>query len=143
MNSFYSPIKAFFIALILSFSSGASAEVVVIVNSSVSIGSADYKEIADLYLNKRMDVSGIRLVPVDLSEGNSIRDDFYNKVTQKSPSQIKSYWSRLIFTGKAAPPKQYLDDMEVVDLVSENSEFVGYVNAEFVDERVNVIFVLP
>jgi len=34
------------------------------------------------------------------------RDDFYNKVTGKSAAQMKAYWSKIIFTGKANHPRK-------------------------------------
>ena len=88
------------VATVLSLlSSGlACSEVVVVVSESENVATQNAGDIADLFLNKRNDLSGIRLVPVDLPEGSVVRDKFYETVVRKNSAQVKSYWSRLIFT---------------------------------------------
>lgn len=143
MKVLYSPIKSILFLVIVIFSTSTFSDVVVIVNKRSTLNTVNPKEIADLYLKKRKDLSGVTLEPLDLSEDSEIRKIFYEKVTKKSASQVKAYWSRLIFTGKGAPPRQYFDEEEIVDLVSEDKNKIGYVNASSVDERVKVVFVLP
>lgn len=38
--------------------------------------------------------------PINQSEGNPARDEFISKALEKTDSQYRAYWSRLIFTGK-------------------------------------------
>ena len=58
----------------------------------------------------------------------------------KTPSQLNAYWSRLIFTGKGKPPKQYFDDAEVLETVLEEEDSVGYIDSSSIAEGVKVIF---
>lgn len=118
----------------------ASAEVVVIVNANSSINSASPGDIQQLFLGKRNDIGGVSLTPVDQSEGNDVRATFYDKVVDKTPSQLNAYWSRLIFTGKGKPPKQYFDDAEVLETVLEDEEAIGYIDSASVAEGVKVIY---
>lgn len=118
----------------------ASAEVVVIVNASSPINSATAEEIQQVFLGKRNEIGGVSVTPVDHSEGNEVREVFYDKVVDKTPSQLNAYWSRLIFTGKGKPPKQYFDDAEVLETVLEEEDAVGYIDSSSIAEGVKVIF---
>lgn len=118
----------------------ASAEVVVIVNSASSVGSASADDIAQVFLGKRSSIGGSDFKAVDQSEGNAARAVFYDKVVQKNPSQLNAYWSKLIFTGKGAPPQQVGGDTDVVDAVSMDEEAIGYVDSSAVAEGVKVIY---
>ncbi|HCB40685.1 MAG TPA: phosphate ABC transporter substrate-binding protein [Gammaproteobacteria bacterium] len=118
----------------------ASAGVVVIVNASSPINSATAEEIQQVFLGKRNEIGGVSVTPVDHSEGNEVREVFYDKVVDKTPSQLNAYWSRLIFTGKGKPPKQYFDDAEVLETVQEEEDSVGYIDSSSIAEGVKVIF---
>ena len=93
-----------------------------------------------IFLGKRSDIHGADLVAVDQSEGNAARGVFYDKVVQKNPSQLNAYWSRLIFTGKGAPPKQVGSDAEVAEAVMEDEEAIGYIDSAAVIDGVKVIY---
>ena len=77
---------------------------------------------------------------MDQAEGSASRTVFYDKVVQKNPSQLNAYWSRLIFTGKGAHPRQVCSDAEVVDAVLEDEETIGYIDSAAVTEGVKVIY---
>lgn len=119
------------------------SEVVVVVNASEQIELQKPEDIADLFLSKRNDLAGLRLAPVDLPESNSARDVFYESVIGKSAAQVKAYWSRLIFTGKGVPPKQFSSDTEIAEWISENEGYIGYINSESIAEGIKVIYTLP
>ena len=57
----------------------------------------------------------------------------------KSGSQLKSYWSKLVFTGKGTPPKVVANDAEVISLISANPNLIGYIDAAAVTGTVKVI----
>lgn len=128
-------------AATLALSSGfAWAEVVVVVNSAAGVDQVSASEIQQLFLGKRSDLNGVSMTPIDLSEGSESRKIFYEKVIDKDAAQLNAYWSRLIFTGKGKPPKQYFDDAEVVETILENDDAVGYIDASAVSEGVKVIY---
>ena len=118
----------------------ASAEVVVIVNASSPINSATAEEIQQVFLGKRNEIGGVSVAAVSLTKNNEVREVFYDKVVDKTPSQLNAYWSRLIFTGKGKPPKQYFDDAEVLETVLEEEDSVGYIDSSSIAEGVKVIF---
>lgn len=127
-------ISAVFIASI------TSAEVSVIVSASNGNANLDQDTIARVFLGKSKNFpDGSQAVPVDQNSGTASREAFNSTVLGKSSSQLKAYWSRLIFTGKGTPPKESGDDAAVKDLVANNPNLIGYVDSSVVDGSVKVI----
>jgi ABC-type phosphate transport system substrate-binding protein len=119
----------------------AQAEVAVIVSASNANAAMSDKDIAKLFLGKTKSFpDGKQAIPVDQNAGTPARDAFRDTVLGKSASQLKSYWSRLIFTGKGTPPKESGDDAGVKALVADNPDLIGYVDASVVDGSVKVLY---
>jgi ABC-type phosphate transport system substrate-binding protein len=112
----------------------ASAEVVVIVSAKNAKSAMTKDEVADVYLGK--DNS---LAPIDLPESSELRNEFYTKVTGKDASQVKAVWARLIFTGKATPPKAGDSPADVKSKVAASDKAIGYVDKSAVDASVKVV----
>ncbi len=125
-------------------SSQACAEIVVIVSAKNPVTTLSAEQVSDIFLGKVwIFPSGMRAVPVDQAEGARARDAFYLKITGKSPAQIYSYWSKIIFTGKAQPPKEVADGVAVRKLVSQSVDMIGYIDKGLMDETVKMILSLP
>lgn len=117
----------------------ASADGVVIVNPANS-ASLSKSDVQNIYLAKaKAFPSGVSVSPVNLSENNTKRSEFENAVCDKSGAQMKSYWAKLLFTGKAIPIKQLDGDQEVIDFVSKNRDAIGYVASASVTDSVKVV----
>ena len=130
-------------ALIAVISPLASAEIAIVVNPESEMAKASASDITQLFLGKRNEIDGQAARALDQAEGSTIRNEFYNKVVNKTGSQLNAYWSRLIFTGKGMPPDKVDDDVEVIEMVAEEEDVVGYVSPSSVDETVKVILVIP
>ncbi len=126
--------------MLILMTSLASAEVAVIVGKSSGFANLDSDEVVKIFLGKKKDIGGTPVLPVDQSEGTAARNAFYGNVVKKSESQLKSYWSRLIFTGKGQAPQVVGGDSDVVSMVSTNPNLIGYVDASAVSGDVVVIF---
>ena len=72
---------------------------------------------------------GSSAVPVNLADAAPLRADFDQKALGRSSSQIKAYWSKLVFTGKGTPPKEVDSEAEMIKLVSSNPNILGYVSS--------------
>lgn len=117
----------------------AVAEVAVIVNPANN-DTITKDDIQRLYLAKiKTFPGGKNAIPLDRSEGSAVRVEFVTKVIDKDEAQMKSYWSRLIFTGKGVPPKVLETDDEVKDLVARNPDTIGFIDAGSVDSTVKVV----
>lgn len=128
-------IKAALLTAALSTAGAASAEVVIVVHPSNSIASMTSEQVADLFLGKTNSLS-----PIDQSESSGVRSEFYQKVTGKDAAQVKAIWTRLIFTGKATPPKEVAASADVKKAVASDPKAIGYMEKAAVDESVKVVF---
>lgn len=122
----------------------AVAEVAIVVSPDSPIASLTREDVEKIFLGKTKKFpDGSSAMPLDLGEGNAVREEFYSKVINKTASQLNSYWSRLIFTGKGQPPRSVEDADELLDEVGDEVEAVGYVDASLVDDRVKVVLTIP
>ena len=95
-------------AALFGLASLAQAEVAVIVNPGAAKAPSQ-SEVANIFLGKDKSLKG-----VDQAGWNPAKEAFYAGVTSKNESQLKSYWSGLIFTGKGQPLPSVADDAAVV-----------------------------
>jgi len=126
--------------LLALFSQFAIADVVIIVSPASGISSISQKQAKRIFLGKMKKVNGKALVAIDQNEGSASRDAFYKTVVKKSESQLKSYWSTRIFSGKGTPPKSVKNDDEVKSWVSANADAIGYTDSSKVDASVVVVY---
>lgn len=124
-------------AALLGAVSLAQAEVAVIVNSAAA-KTPSQSDVANIFLGKDKSMKG-----VDQAGWNPVKEAFYAGVTSKNESQLKSYWSGLIFTGKGQPLPSVADDAAVVAKVGAEADAIGYVDSAAVNGSVKVLFTLP
>jgi ABC-type phosphate transport system substrate-binding protein len=116
------------------------AETSVIISVNNPNSTLDQTAISKIFLGKaKRFPDGSQAVPVDQDDKSTVRESFNTDILGKSDSQLKSYWSRLIFTGKGTPPKQSGDDAAVKELVAKNPNIIGYIDSSAVDASVQVV----
>jgi hypothetical protein len=71
------------------------------------------------------------------------KSNLFTPVADKDPAQVKALWSKLVFTGKATPPKEYASSAEVKKAVAADPKAIGYIDKSAVDDTVKVILTLP
>ena len=137
----FKSISKIAIGLSMVVSAVAFAETAVIVSASNGNNALDRETIERIFTGKSNSFpDGTQAIPVDQNEGNAAREAFNASVLGKSSSQLKAYWSRLIFTGRGTPPKESGNDADVKDLVAKNPNLIGYVDASVVDGSVKVVY---
>lgn len=124
-------------AAVLGLAAMAQAEVAVIVNPAAAKAPSQ-SDVANIFLGKDKSMKGI-----DQAGWTPAKEAFYAGVTSKNESQLKSYWSGLIFTGKGQPLPSVADDAAVVAKVAAEADAIGYVDASAVNGSVKVLFTLP
>lgn len=116
------------------------AEVAVIVHPS-NTNVLDAATVAKIYLGREKSFAdGQSVVPMSLLESTPSSASFNNVVLKKSASQLKAYWSKLVFTGKGTAPKELASEDEMVKLVATNPNLIGFVDVTKVDASVKVAF---
>ena len=118
----------------------ARADVVIVVSSKSLVTKLNKDQVADIFLGKsRRFPDGTQATPLDQPEASSVRDSFYSTVVGKSPSQLKAYWSKIIFTGRGQPPRTVLNSGQVKKFLVENPLAISYMEADQVDSTVRAL----
>lgn len=130
-------IKLLFAASLLTLVGTAQAGVAVIANPAVSSGTTE-AEVVNAFMGKTRSFA-----PVDLDTWDDTKDAFYTTVVKRNEGQLRSYWSSLIFTGKASPLPKVATDADVIKHVASNKNGLGYVDEASVTGDVKVLFTIP
>ncbi len=128
------PILMAALGLVVATGAGA-ADLVVIGNPAAAPLTKD--QVADLFLGKNQSAT-----PLDLNDASPLYAEFYKKATGREVAQVKSTWSRLVFTGKGQAPKQLPDSAAVKKAVAADPKAVGYIEKSAVDGSVKVLLAL-
>lgn len=113
----------------------ARADVVVIVSAKSTATTMTPEEISQIYLGK-----STAMKPVDNAAQSPTRSQFYTKVAGKDDAQVKAIWSKLVFTGKATPPKALPSNAEVVKAVAADPNAIGYIDKAAADSSVKIVY---
>lgn len=120
-------MKYLLLLLFTCFFSINAMAVSVIVHPSNG-AALDKSSISRIFLGKAKSFpGGGQAVPINLADGSAGSSDFNSKVLNKSASQLKAYWSKLVFTGKGTPPKSVSNDAEMIALISANPNMIGFI----------------
>lgn len=129
--------------LLATISTTCYADIAVIVHPKNALSQASTEEISKIFLAKTKTFSnGKKIELLDLEEGDETRNQFYQAVANKTPSQVKAYWSRLIFTGKGQPPQVLMDSDEIVEAIAETENGIGYIDLGSLNDSVKVILTI-
>jgi len=112
----------------------ARADELVVIGNPASATPLTKEQVADLFLGKS---PGMKLI--DQPAAAPIKAAFYQQVSGHDLSQVKATWSRLIFTGKAQPPKELADSAAVKKAVAADPKAIGYIEKSAVDGTVKVV----
>ena len=134
-------LKQLCLCVTLLSAHAAFAQVAVVVGAKSEVSSMTADQVSALFLGKSDKFpSGSTALPLDQPSGSSVRTNFYEKVTGKNEAQVKSAWSRLVFSGKGTPPKEVGSSAEVKKLLGANQNAIGYIEKSAVDSSVKVVF---
>ncbi len=126
-------MRGLLLGALLAAAGAAHADVVVIVHphNPTHMGAA---QVAQIYLG-RLDM----LKPVDQLGNTELRAEFYRKVAGMDLAQVKAAWSKLIFTGRATPPRELTGSAAVKRAVAADLDAIGYIERADLDSSVRVL----
>jgi hypothetical protein len=123
-------------AIALACGTPALAQVAVVVHPKSALAAMTSEQVANIFLGKTPAAAA------DLPEGTPVRDQFYTRATGKTPAQVKAIWARLIFSGKALPPRELGNAAEVKKFVAGVPEAIGYIQKADIDSSVKLVLEL-
>lgn len=127
-------VTALLAASTMTMAQCALAQAVAVIVNPKNTAALSADQVSGVFLGKSNELTG-----VDLPDGNPVRDAFYHKVTGKDGAQLKAYWAKLVFTGKAQPLKELASDADVKKFVAANPTAIGYIDKSAVDGSVKVV----
>lgn len=138
-------LSGFFIAgavcLLFVFSGQSfAADSLLIANKDVSAASLSKSEVKQIFLGKKTawdDGKKINLI----TQKSASHDAFLQENLAMTSKKYKTYWKKMVFTGKGNAPKSVDTDQDVLAYVSSNSGAVGYISSGTSADNVNVITV--
>ncbi len=140
--SFRQALLAALLAVVCA--SVSAEELVVIVNPKNATASITPDQVDQLFLGKTASLpGGGNATVVDQPSGSPVYQDFYQRAAGKSAVQVKAIWSRLIFSGKATPPRTFGSSAAVKRFVASESNAIGYIERSAADASVKVVLALP
>jgi ABC-type phosphate transport system substrate-binding protein len=117
-----------------------NADVVAVVAASSPIDTLSKTQVIDIFLGKRTRFpDGSDAVPIDQTQGSVARDEFYLKLATMSPAQVQAFWSKIIFTGRGAPPRIASTISELKKLLLANPNAIGYLDRSVLDSSFKVV----
>jgi len=131
-------------ALLLAAGAPASAaDLVVIVSARSPLTTLRADQVSAIFLGQSARFpDGTEAVPLDLRLGAPLRDEFYLRVTSKTPALLKAWWSKMVFTGRGQPPAEAADSAAVRRRVADNPDMVGYIDRAALDASVRAVLVV-
>ena len=127
--------------MILVSSSILSAELVVVVHKDNPVSELSRKQVLDIYMGRKKTFpSGLTAKPVDLPDDAHETKAFYGGVVKKSVPEIKAYWARLLFTGRATPPVPLASQIDVLNYFSDHKNAIAYISPDRVSDKVKVVY---
>ncbi len=134
----YLSLKLFLVLSISTTYLPAFAEIVLIVNPKNAVSSMTAEQASQYYLG----ISN-SFVPIDQADGSPIRVEFYKKITNKEPGQVRAIWAKLVFTGKGRMPKEMASHEEVKKAVAADPNAIGYIDKSALDGSVKAVLNVP
>lgn len=116
----------------------AQAEIAVIVHPNHALSELSEKEVKSIFLGKNRAFSnGEIAVPIMLK--GDIKDKFTKSYLKKRPNQLTAYWSKLVFTGGGQPPKEVDSSSEMIELIGNNQNMIGFIDSGSINDTVKVV----
>lgn len=117
------------------------AEMVVVVHPDNPIATIDQQQLVDIYTGREMNFpDGSYAIPFDLPPDSSQRQTFYKTLLGKTVAQVNAYWARLLFTGRATPPRVLPSAESVIKMIQDNKAAIAYLDSSETVPGIKVIF---
>lgn len=116
------------------------ADIVVVGNKDSQIKQLTKKQVIDIYMGRKsIFPNGEAALAIDQEAGTLARKLFYEILVEKSVSEINAYWARLLFSGRAVPPRSTQNGKMVIEMIKHNKAAIGYIQEEDLTDDVRVL----
>lgn len=139
------PKKMRFIGLLLLLLSfEAAADIALVTHPENSLTTLEIADARRLFLKQTNEFpDGNRAYVAMLNKHVELRWEFERSVLNMSPSQLKTYWAKYIFTGQNRPPQEFDSEEGIKQWIAATPGALGYLHVRMVDDTVKVLRTIP
>lgn len=131
------------ILLALPAALAQAGELVVVVSARSQVDALRPEQVAAIFLGQSPRFpNGALATALDQPIGSPERDQFYLRVTGKTPALLKAYWSKMVFTGRGQPPRDLAGSAAVRKAVADDPALIGYIDREALDPSVRPVLLV-
>ncbi len=136
------------LALLCPAGSMARAEALyVVVNPEIPLENLNRGDIINIYMGRdRRLTSEYIALPLDIDSDFQEKAEFYKKLIKRDLPEVNSYWTRVMFSGDASPPRQIDNFENIRELIKNNKGAIAYLPKselqKFNEGEYKVVFVL-
>jgi len=128
------------VRILLTSAQTHAADIALVTHVSNPLQTIDAVDARRIFLKQTTEFpDGNRVQIAALPSASELRREFDQKVLQMSPSQVKTYWARSIFTGQNKPPQEFLSAEAMRQWVAKTPGSLGYLEVNDVDDSVKVL----
>ena len=133
-------MRLLFVILILT-SLLRATDIAIVSSYAFDLTSLDKASVSRIFLAKTNRINSTRVKVFEL-KNSSYKKQFYKEVSGKSLAQLRSYWTRLIFTGKAQPPKQLRNREELIQKMKDDNTVISYLPLNEVTDDMKILYTM-
>jgi TonB family protein len=123
------------------FTAGCAGQVTIVANPNVKADTITSRELRKVFLAEKSSLAdGSRVQPVFQKSG-SVHEAFVRDFLGQTPENLTAYYGALVFTGKAATPKAFEGDEQVLEFVKKTPGAIGYIGDKSAVNGVKIVIV--
>lgn len=131
------------IAVILSWGEIGTADILIVVNSSVPVTSLSQKHLKEIFMGKRVQWNDKSSIYFAMNKDKNLQRKFIKTYLGKSERQFTSHWRNMLFTGKGDLPKEFDSTAELIEYIKITKGAISYVDSRGTDsaaaKNINVV----
>ena len=125
---------------VMTLGNVTNADELVVITAPDNSEELQLSDVARIFLGKaRRFPSGAEVEPLDIDPSNPSYAEFARLVLKKTPSQLRAYWAKQMFTGKGRPPKVLASPEQLREMVARHKRYLSYLEENQVDETVRPV----
>ncbi|MDM7862341.1 hypothetical protein QTP81_17165 [Alteromonas sp. ASW11-36] len=119
----------------------ASDSLVVVVHAGNAIEALSKKQVIDIYMGRYSSFpNGQPAAPIDFPDESVEKALFYQLLVNQDLRKIRSYWSRLLFSGRAKPPRELETASEIAQYLDTDINTLAYVPRSQVTTEMKIVY---
>ena len=130
-------MKSILFLLLLIITPVIQAEIIMVTNKNSDINTLSKESIKYLYLAKVNIINDIKIKPL-LSKNKKLHEKFINNIIDKDIQQYRSYWARLVFTGRKPMPRR-LNIQQIEEKLNEKNTII-YIDKKTIRENWKIVY---